>query len=178
VEASSPGRHQGATFTVKLPILAAGTARPAPRALTTKQRDNGGRVPLRGIDRLRVLVVDDERDAREMLTALLESRGALVRGAGSAEEALEQVERWHPDAIVADIGMPGTDGYAMLSELRSRPPDRGGTIPAVALTAYARTQDRERALRAGFQAHLSKPVNPEDLLGTLEQVAGLERSTG
>ena len=106
---------------------------------------------------LRVLVVDDEIDARTLLSAMLERCGAQVVAVSSAREGLESVESWQPDVLIADIGMPVEDGYGLIKKVRALPKERGGQTPALALTAYARTEDRVRALSEGYQVHLAKP---------------------
>jgi CheY-like chemotaxis protein len=110
-----------------------------------------------------VLVVDDEIDARSLLTTMLERCGAQVVAVGSAREGLESVEMWKPDVLIADIGMPVEDGYGLIKKVRALPKERGGLTPALALTAYARTEDRVRALSEGYQVHLAKPVDRFEL---------------
>src|SRR5206468_9803437 len=110
-----------------------------------------------------VLVVDDEREAREAIGALVERCGARVTTVGSAAAALAALDATPPDVILCDIGMPEEDGYVFIRELRARPREHGGAIPAAALTAYARDEDRDRVLSAGFQAHLTKPLEALDL---------------
>jgi CheY-like chemotaxis protein len=120
---------------------------------------------------LKVLVVDDELDARDLLQRILEECGAIVDAAGSAAEALTLLKSEQPHVLVSDVGMPGVDGYAFLASVRDLEPKDGGSIPAVALTAFARSEDRVRALQAGFQAHLPKPVDPSELVVTIATVA-------
>ncbi len=120
---------------------------------------------------LRVLVVDDDADAREVLVVALERWGAEVVPAASVPEAIAAVERVRPDVLVSDIGMPGEDGYALIRKVRALGAERGGGVPAVALTGYARGEDRERVLSAGYQAHVAKPVKPSDLATTVAQLA-------
>jgi CheY-like chemotaxis protein len=108
---------------------------------------------------LRVLVVDDEIDARTLLTMMLEKCGAQVVAVGSSREGLESIENWLPDVLIADIGMPVEDGYGLIRKIRKLPKKKGGHTPALALTAYARTEDRVRALSEGYQVHLAKPVD-------------------
>jgi CheY-like chemotaxis protein len=112
---------------------------------------------------VKILIVDDEPDARHLLTTLLERMGASVVKAASADEALRQLERERPDLLISDIEMPGCDGYDLIRRVRALPPGRGGAIPAAALTAYARSEDRLRALVAGFNVHIAKPVQPAEL---------------
>jgi CheY-like chemotaxis protein len=107
-----------------------------------------------------VLAVDDEPDARDLLSKMLTNYGAEVKTCASAAEALRTLGEWRPDALVSDIGMPGEDGYELLGKIRAREPERGGRIPAVALTAYAHAEDERRALAAGYQMHIPKPVEP------------------
>jgi CheY-like chemotaxis protein len=119
-----------------------------------------------------VLVVDDQPDARDMIKRVLEDCEADVATAGSAAEALRAVEEGRPDVLVSDIGMPDVDGYELLRRIRALGPPPGGHLPAIALTAFARSEDRTRALRAGFLAHVAKPVEPSELLATVASVVG------
>ena len=118
-----------------------------------------------------MLAVDDDDDARAFVKAALELRGAKVMTASSVNEALITLDREVPDVVLSDIGMPMRDGYALLKELRARPPERGGRVPAAALTAFAYEHDRARALDAGFAEHLPKPVDPNDLVALVERLA-------
>ncbi|RKG99345.1 PAS domain S-box protein [Corallococcus carmarthensis] len=172
VSAASDGEGRGATFTVRLPLSV--TQRRDPAMPPSPRPPAPGRVPtpppeLGGV---RVLVVDDEEDARELLRTLLEDSGAHVVTAGSAEEGLQVVQAERPDVLVSDIGMPGTDGYGFIERVRALPDAQGGRTPAVAITAYARSEDRTRVLRAGFQSHVPKPVEPGELLAVLASLAG------
>jgi CheY-like chemotaxis protein len=127
--------------------------------------------PTPGIfDGLRILVVDDEEDARDLLRFALEHCSAKVSTAGSAAEALATIEKVRPDVIVSDIGMPQEDGYAFVRKLRERPRDAGGETPAIALTAYARPDDKKRALVAGFQRHAAKPIELQELFAVISDV--------
>jgi CheY-like chemotaxis protein len=119
-----------------------------------------------------VLVVDDEPDARELIKHVLASCAAEVLTAGSADEGLRLLEAHQPHVLVSDIGMPDVDGYEFLRQVRSSERRRGGRIPAVALTAFARSEDRTRALRAGFLVHIVKPVDPSELVATIASVLG------
>ncbi|HZF40880.1 MAG TPA: response regulator [Blastocatellia bacterium] len=122
---------------------------------------------------MRILVVDDEPDCATLTGYLLSQWGADVKIVISATEALEvfeQYEKWPPDILVSDIQMPGIDGYALMREVRKMDPDRGGNVPAIALTAYTRAEDRIRALVAGFQIHIAKPFEPVELLTVVESI--------
>jgi CheY-like chemotaxis protein len=119
---------------------------------------------------IRVLVVEDDNETREILAAVLERGGFSYRLATRASEALSVLDDWQPDVIVSDIGMPDVDGYEFVRDLRSRPAHLGGLIPALALTAYARPVDRDTALRSGYQAHLAKPVDPVDLVRAIMEL--------
>jgi CheY-like chemotaxis protein len=118
-------------------------------------------------DDRRVLMVDDERDARELVKRVLEEYGAEVVTAGSVDEALELLPKARPDLIVSDIGMPDRDGYELLRAVRSLGPERGGDVPAIALTAFARAEDRMRALHAGYSAHVPKPIDVAELVSAV-----------
>jgi CheY-like chemotaxis protein len=116
---------------------------------------------------VKVLVVDDEPDARELLAEMLSACHLEVQTAGTVEEALRIFDEYRPDIVVSDIGMPGEDGYDLIRKLRALAATRGGKTPAVALTAYARVEDRTKALIAGFNMHVPKPVEPTELLSVL-----------
>lgn len=180
VEAKSEGRGKGSHFFVRLPITPASApkdgqarAESGARAGETHALPYSWRGRLMGVS---VLSIDDEPDARALLAAVLSHAGGEVRSAASAEEALQLISIRLPDIIVSDIGMPHTDGYAFLKELRRRQALEGGDIPAVALTAYARPEDRLAALDAGFQAHIAKPVDPAELVATLASLVGRRTS--
>ena len=126
----------------------------------------------------RVLLVDDDEDARVMLRSLLEGGGASVTCAASAAEAWAALAGGGYDVLVSDIGMPGEDGYALIRRVREREAARGGKLPAVALTAYARDEDRTRALLSGFHAHVAKPVNPAELVAVVASLASLSSGRG
>jgi signal transduction histidine kinase/ActR/RegA family two-component response regulator len=167
VEVHSEGEGKGATFRVRLP-LAVGAGPAEVRAL-------GPAAPVSAAPRLSgvsVLVVEDEADTRELVRTVLGQLGADVRLAGSAREALRAIDDQPPDVLLSDIEMPEIDGYALMRTVRERSPDRGGLVPAAALTAYARSEDRLRALRAGYQVHLAKPVEPAELAAVVASLAG------
>lgn len=121
-----------------------------------------------------MLVVDDQPDAKNLAKRVLEDAGAEVVTAGSAHEAYDQLRRERPDVLLSDIGMPEEDGYSLLRRVRRLSAEEGGNTPAIALTAYARTEDRVEAIKAGYQAHVSKPFNPVELLVLVGNVAGMQ----
>jgi CheY-like chemotaxis protein len=198
VAADSAGEGKGSTFIVTLPLTGAAapiaaappahdsadaataaggqSVPPITAAAAEKARSAAAAEPT-DLGGLRVLLVDDEPDAREVIGEILRRCGAVVTTAGSAREALGMMAMAGAggaggvDVLVSDIAMPEEDGYYLIRELRGRAPDEGGTTPAVALTAYAREEDRQRALAAGFQSHLAKPVEPCDLAAAIAQLA-------
>ncbi len=175
VQAESPGEGRGATFTVTLPLVAAESAAVAP-----ERREPRGqpRAAVDALDGARVLVVDDDPDACDVLTTVLQEAGAEVRAVSSAKAAIDTAASFRPHAMVSDIGMPGEDGYTLIRRVRERESTEGGHLPAVALTAFASHADREQALEAGFDAYLAKPVSPEALASTVaDLVAGASRLT-
>jgi CheY-like chemotaxis protein len=164
VQADSAGEGQGAVFVVTLP-LAVGRAPLEPLAATsatTEPRCQG----------LRVLVVDDEADAREIVATFLRDNGAAVRTSGSVAEALRALDEQCPDIVVADLAMPDEDGFALVERIRKRPEGRCGHVPVVALTAHAGVQMRVRALTSGFSSCIVKPVEPTELAAVVSQAAG------
>jgi signal transduction histidine kinase len=166
VAVASEGAGQGATFTVRLPIPRQGSA-PVhkPDADARGHRVLApGELPLSGVG---VLVVDDENDARDWLVRVLADAGAQVRAARSAAEALDAFDQAPPDVLLSDIGMPEVDGYALIRRIRALPDGQGGRTPAVALTAFARADDRQRALNAGYQLHIGKPVDEDELIAAV-----------
>jgi CheY-like chemotaxis protein/anti-sigma regulatory factor (Ser/Thr protein kinase) len=169
----SEGEGQGTTFTVSLPLLPIRKepTSEAPPVHPAAKTDIALDCPPE-LEGLRVLVVDDEPDTRELLRAVLTSCGAQAVLAGSAAEALEEIGRGQFDVLISDIGMPEDDGYSLIAKIRRLPADRGGRVPAAALTAYARAEDRVRALRCGFQTHVPKPVEPSELIAVVANLAG------
>ncbi|WP_199325982.1 PAS domain-containing protein [Nodosilinea sp. FACHB-141] len=160
VAVESDGEQQGATFIVQLPVL----KRPTPVLSESTQPQLNSETLL---DNVQILLVDDDADTREFQAFLLEQYGARVTAVPSGLEALQALERLVPDVIVSDIGMPEMDGYGLMQQIRSRPPAQGGTVPAIALTAYAAEIDQKRALEVGFQTHLTKPLEPERFVGEI-----------
>ncbi|MEH2433410.1 MAG: response regulator [Nostoc sp.] len=168
--AESPGTGEGATFTVKLPLLQDNRASRVSREATGEIFSSVASTPLAG---LRVLVVDDEADTRNFLSFMFEEYGAFATAVASVDEALAVLEQAKPDILISDIGMSGQDGYTLIRKLRSLEPEKGGRIPAIALTAYTREEDRLEALSAGFQQHLSKPIDPTKLIAMVADVLKL-----
>jgi CheY-like chemotaxis protein len=164
VVAKSGGEGQGARFTVLLPLMVPPDAREA--------ADAAPPIDLQG---LKVLVVDDDGEARELVAAALRRAGAQVRTAANASEALADVGQHPPAVIVSDLEMPGVDGYQLIQRLRALDPEHGGTIPAAALTAHARPDEVRRALDAGFQRHVSKPAAPEEIARAVAALAQPQR---
>jgi signal transduction histidine kinase len=173
VQAQSEGDGKGATFVVMLPMIGIpmGDNNGHKDKVVDVSRDGVSmeRVPeLKGVS---VLIVDDEPETRDLLVEVLSRCGAEVRASSSAHDALEALQSWKADVLVSDIGMPGEDGYDLIRKVRTMDADHGGCIPAVALTAYARGEDRIRALSAGFQMHVSKPVEPVELAAVVASFA-------
>lgn len=170
IEARSEGRDRGATFVIHLPIAAVRAAAPTdesgPQITKARSAPPARERPaeLRG---KRVLVVDDDDDARALVATVLDECGCTVSSAANVAAALERFEREVPDVLISDIGMPEQDGYELIKRIRALPPERGGNVPAAALTAYARTDDRRRALDAGYMTHVVKPVDPSELVAVV-----------
>jgi signal transduction histidine kinase len=164
----SDGKRVGSTFTLELP-RATEDARPAvapiAHALARGSHPAGGRAS--SLLGTRILVVEDEPDARELLCTLLEGEGVLVASAASAEEAMQRFDETRPDILLSDIGLPGEDGCSLMRRVRALGPERGGNLPAVVITAYSSSEDVRRVLKAGFDQHLSKPADPEEVLQVL-----------
>lgn len=173
VSVSSEGEGKGATFTISLPFVGAVNNQDEAETVVAAPDDeiiSFENMPL--LNGLKVLVVDDEADTRELIREVLKECGSEVITSDSAADALLALERHKPDVLISDLGMPDEDGYALISKIRSLPPDRGGKIPAAALTAYARAEDRMRVLRSGFQFHLPKPVDSAELVTVIANLAG------
>jgi len=170
IRAESPGVGGGSTFTATFPRSPVAATAVDPRVYS-RAGEVGAPEEEADLTGIRVLVVEDDDDARALLEKVLESQGATVKTVPSAAEALDVLGRERVDVLLSDIEMPGTDGYALIKELRQRSSLQGGSVPAAALTAYARTEDRLRALRAGFQLHLAKPVQPPELVAVVASLA-------
>jgi PAS domain S-box-containing protein len=165
VDVASPGKGQGATFMISLPFV-------QPLRMVAVKSSREVVIPARrpyaaALSGVRALVVDDDSDTRELLAEVLRSRGVVVTAAASVDEGLAALDREVPDILLSDIAMPDRDGFDLIRRVRERPPDRGGHVPAVAITAYARPEDSERSLASGYQMHVTKPVDMDELLATV-----------
>lgn len=167
VRAESPGEEMGATFTVTLPLLRGRREERESERVTTVPAPNR---PLAG---LRILAVDDEADMQDLIVTILQRSGAEVEAVTSASEVLVTLDSFKPDVLISDIGMPDVDGYMMMRQIRAMRPEQGGRVSAIALTAYAGEVNQQQALAAGFQKHISKPIEPEVLI---QEVLSLVRS--
>jgi PAS domain S-box-containing protein len=178
VTVESRGKGEGTTFKVALPLMIMYQPESAPASADDADSTHptaGGHLTLAcppELEGLRVLLVEDEPDARELLVAVLTQCRADVRAVSNVADALSELEAWQPEVLISDIEMPGEDGYSLIRKIRNLPPARGGKIPAAALTAYARAEDRMRALLSGFQLHVPKPVEPAELVAVVASLAG------
>ena len=182
VAADSQGAGHGATFTVCLPLRGLrlevetksldGAERTHPTAVSLSADENGVFRFLPSLENLHVLAVDDQPDTLDMISTALARCGATVETANSAQEGFERLQARLPDVLIADIGMPGEDGFSFIKRIRQLDRTRGGKIPAVALTAYARVEDRLKTLSAGFQMHVPKPVEPAELVAVIASLVG------
>ena len=173
VHAASPGAGQGATFTVRLPMAGGSAPAAQPGALVERRTESSTTSPaprLPRLDGLRILVVDDHVDGRTLTSLMLTQAGANVKAVASAREALHVLEAERHDALVSDIDLSDEDGYGLIRQIRQHERTHGGFLPAIALTGYARADDRARALAAGFQAHLPKPVEPAALSAAIAAI--------
>jgi PAS domain S-box-containing protein len=175
VSAFSAGKGRGSTFRIILPLMeppkepqsliALEPKLESPPTQATKEKNHL-------LNHVRVLVVEDDEDTLDLLKLILSDSGADVATAPSVKEAIYVFEHWQPDVLVSDIAMPGQDGYQLIGQVRSHDSEHGGNIPAVALTAYVTSEDKKRALAAGFQVHLTKPITPEELITALASLSG------
>jgi signal transduction histidine kinase/CheY-like chemotaxis protein len=173
VRAVSEGVGRGATLTVRLPILGVDAHDERASAVTDRRSAGSASSPQprsQRLDNLRILVVDDHDDGRRLTSLVLTQTGATVEAVASAREVLQRLEVQQPDVLVSDIGLPDEDGYSLIRRIRRREKEHGGFLPAIALTGYARADDRDRALAAGFQAHVPKPVFPAELIAVIADV--------
>jgi CheY-like chemotaxis protein len=164
MRAESAGEGQGSTFTVNLPVREANTRTPV--SVPVIQRRNDHRALF--LAAAHILILDDEADARDLLRAMLENSGARITEADTVEQALRTIAADRPDLLLADIAMPHQDGYAMIRAIRGS--EDGKHIPAIAVSAYARREDQQRALDAGYDGHVAKPVQPAQLMDVIERV--------
>jgi PAS domain S-box-containing protein len=167
--ADSPGEGQGATFIVQLPLLDAESKQTPSEAVSSDELDLTG---------IRILAIDDELDARELLTALLTQYGAEVLTVTCATEVLTNLESFQPDVLISDIGMPEVDGYMLMQQIRALPREKGGQILAIALTAYARVEDYQQAIASGYQRHFTKPLDPDRLVKVIVELTENEKFQG
>jgi PAS domain S-box-containing protein len=172
VAVQSEGEGKGATFTITLPFLGVISQKEAESIHPTQSEEILSFDGLPSLQGLKVLVVDDEADTRELIGEVLKECGSEVIITRSAAEAFAALEQHKPDILISDLGMPDEDGYSLIEKIRALPSERGGDIPAAALTAYARTEDRMRVLRSGFQFHLPKPVDSAELVTVVASLAG------
>jgi PAS domain S-box-containing protein len=173
ISGQSEGEGKGATFSVSLPLA---TAEPRPRLRPVRPaRKAEPFAPLPELRGINVLVVDDEDDARELMRAVLEECGSHVVTASSVAEAMEALEESVPDVLISDIGMPGENGYDLIRRVRALSPAKGGNVPAAALTAYARAEDRRKVLTAGYEMHVPKPVDPAELVNVVATLSSRGR---
>ncbi len=176
VEAESNGEGSGSTFTIKLPLITLRSVEVSPEKSKEREHPTSNRdVPFEctsELEGLHVLVIDDDEDGRKLVTAVLEKCGAKVTTADSASAGLNLIRELRPDILLSDLGMPGEDGYSLIKKVRALSAEQGGMIPAAALTAYARVEDRMKVLRAGFQIHLPKPVEPAELIAVVANLSG------
>jgi CheY-like chemotaxis protein len=171
IEASSEGLGLGATFRLRLPLT-------APRSASEERRKPG--VPPPRVERVRaipdlhdvhVLAVDDDRDALTLVSEVLEAAGARVTTASSATEALSALDAEVPDVVIADLGMPQMNGFELIERIKRHPDPRVRELPSAALTAFARSDDRQKAIQTGFRLHIAKPIDPADLMATVAALA-------
>jgi PAS domain S-box-containing protein len=171
VDAFSEGEGRGATFRVRLPVASSFGEHPVPSRLHMPSAGVEALTHLGRLDGVRVMAIDDEPDALTLLQLVLESAGALVTSMPSALAALETIETFRPDVMIVDLGMPGMDGFEFIERVRNSPTREVRDVPAAALTAFARSEDRTRALKSGFEMHISKPVDPGELVASVASLA-------
>ena len=179
ISASSPGENRGATFKIKLPLTSVASALRTPsveerRQELDAQHEKGQKSPeeRQKLDGVRILLMEDDPDTLETLKAIFDERGAEVITAASTPEALDALERRNPNALVLDIASPDQNGYGLIRQVRERAPEQGGKIPAIAVTASATVEDRVRALASGFQMHMAKPIDSEEMIAVVASLVG------
>ena len=171
IDASSGGVGRGATFRVTFPLMILHPAREEAPPVHPRPEPSRHEIPAGDLRGVRVLAVDDERDALALLSDVLEAAGARVTTAHAVNDALDRLKGEVPDVIVADLGMPHQDGFQLIERIRRHDNPRVRSLPVAALTAYARSDDRVKALRAGFNIHLAKPIDPAELVTTIAALA-------
>jgi CheY-like chemotaxis protein len=171
VRVKSGGEGKGTTFIVSLPISLVHTGDKSENRQRTKVETDGPTLHTADLTGVRVVVVDDEADAIGLVKRIMEGCGAIVEACTSAEECLACVPTFRPDVLISDIGMPDMDGYKLIGKLRALRAEQGGQTPAIALTAFARSEDRRQAMLAGFDMHVSKPVEPGELVAVVSRLA-------
>jgi CheY-like chemotaxis protein len=170
IEAVSEGLDKGAKFTVAFPLVALRSASGSlvpPKLISTAQESDSNGKAESSLKGLRILAIDDELDVRDMLQTLLEDCGANVMTASSAQEGLAALTMWKPHVLISDIGMPEEDGYSLIRKIRALSPEQGADVPAIALTGYVRVEERMRALEAGYQMFVPKPVETNELISII-----------
>jgi PAS domain S-box-containing protein len=172
VKVASMGQDQGSVFTLLLPMVVIQSDTSYDRRHPSAPSDSVTSGPLPQLDKISLMVVDDEEDSRNLLKTMLTKAGAVVTTAGSVRHALDLWGQSRPDVLISDIGMPEHDGYSLIREIRRLPASQGGNTPAIALTAYTRTEDRIKAIAAGFQMHISKPADAMELMTMVASLAG------
>jgi CheY-like chemotaxis protein/anti-sigma regulatory factor (Ser/Thr protein kinase) len=177
VEASSAGEGQGATFTVKMPLMIVYPQRVDVRREHPRTERHAPVLELADLSGVHVLAIDDEEDALVLMREILEAAGATVTTLGTPVGAIERIEAARPDVMVVDLGMPEIDGFDLIARIRSSPNPAVRDVPAAALTAFARAEDRTKALRSGFEMHLAKPVDPGELVASIATLARRARSS-
>jgi PAS domain S-box-containing protein len=175
IHAESPGEGKGATFTVELPVAAPEVNRRLPGSGAERFLGANTALTASSLYGCRIMVVDDEADTRDLIATGLKLFGASILAVGSVGEAFEALEKFQPSVLVSDLAMPGEDGFTLIRRLRALPPAAGGQIPVLALTAYARPEDRQRVIDAGFQLHVAKPIDPAQLASLIVKVIGPPR---
>jgi CheY-like chemotaxis protein len=171
VRVKSGGEGKGTTFIISLPISVVHTLDTVENLQRTKVERREPLLHTPDLEGSTVMVVDDEADAISLVKRIMEDCGALVKACTSGAECLDCIPKLRPDVVIMDIGMPGMDGYALIGKLRALSPDQGGRTPAVALTAFARSEDRRQAMLAGFDVHVAKPVEPGELVAVVSRLA-------
>ena len=167
--------EQSSTFTVSLPLIALRSIDVSAESAERVHPTGGKNIPFEctpELEGLHILVVDNEDDGRRLVVTVLEQCGAKVTEVNSAAAGLKAIKELRPDILLSDLGMPGEDGYSLIKKVRALAAEEGGQIPAPALTTYARVEDRMRVLRAGFQIHLPKPVEPAELVAVVASLSG------